>query len=240
MHLSFCSTCMNRIDQVICTLPTNLLDNSNSLIDFILVDYNTVDTLHDFVVTNLSKYLESGQLKYYRTDELLYWHASIAKNTAHMLATGKYVVNLDCDNYIGKNGGDLLLDIFEKNGDDILISQSQNIYGSGNTGRISLSKENFIKLGGYNEFFYPMGYQDPDLVDRAIHFGLKYINIDSNNKTIPNTKKESVKNIGLNIEYEKMNSINILISKLNIKNNDLVANKCKKHIGILNVKRIFN
>lgn len=240
MLLTFCCTCMNRESQIIATLPVNLASIKNSFIEFLLVDFSPNNTLHDYIFSNLSEYVQSGQLKYYRTNELLYWHASIAKNTAHMLATGKYVVNLDCDNYIGENGGELLLDIFEKNGDDILISQSQNIYGSGNTGRISLSKENFIKLGGYNEFFYPMGYQDPDLVDRAIHFGLKYININSNNKAIPNTKKDSVKNIGLNIEYEKMNSINILISKLNIKNNDLVANKFKKHIGLLNVKRILN
>ena len=34
------------------------------------------------------------------------------------------------------------------------------------------------------------------------------------------------------IKYRKMYTINKLISQLNIKNNDLVANKCKNYIGL--------
>ena len=83
-----------------------------------------------------------------------YWHASICKNTTYLKANGKYVVNLDCDNFIGNNGTELLLDIFSKYGDDIIIHQTDNIYGSGCAGRISLLKDNFIKLGGYDETFY--------------------------------------------------------------------------------------
>ncbi len=232
MLLSFCITCKNRLHQISKTLPQNLKDNQNKDIEFILVDFSSKDGLKEFVLNNFDKYLESKQLRYYYTDKLVHWHASIAKNTAHMLANGKYVVNLDCDNYIGKNGGDYLLDVFKKNGDDIVITQTQNVYGSGTAGRISLTKNNFIKLGGYNEYFYPMGYQDPDLYYRAIEYGLKPVHKNFNNNAIINTKDEAVKYTGYKIKYRKMYTINKLISQLNIKNNDLVANKCKNYIGL--------
>ena len=69
-----------------------------------------------------------------------------------------------------------------------------------------------------------MGYQDYDLIERANVFGLKYINIDKNNKAIINSKKESIKNIGIKMEYNKMNNMNKLLSKLNIDNNNLKVN----------------
>ena len=94
-----------------------------------------------------------------------------------MHAKGKYIVNLDCDNFIGNKGDELILNIFSENEDNIIISQTNNIVSSGNGGRISISKDNFIKLGGYDESFYPMGYQDYDLIERAKKFGLKYINV---------------------------------------------------------------
>lgn len=233
MELSFCISCMNRLPQISQTLLQNLKDNNNLNIEFILVDFNSNDGLKDYIYNNkdLKKYIDSKQLKYFFTTKLKYWHASIAKNTTHKLANGKFLVNLDCDNYIGKDGGDILLDFFNKN-QDIIISQSKNIFGSGTAGRISLSKENFLKLGGYDEYFYPMGYQDSDLLNRAIKLKLTLIYLNKNNNAIINTKKESIKNCGLNIDYIKMENMNKLISNLNISNNDFIANKYKETIGI--------
>ena len=94
-----------------------------------------------------------------------------------MKATGKYVVNLDCDNFIGKNGDDIILNTFLEKGDNIIISQTNNIMSSGNGGRISIMKDKFIELGGYDESFYPMGYQDYDLIERAKKYGMNYINL---------------------------------------------------------------
>ena len=76
-----------------------------------------------------------------------------------------------------------------------------------------------------------MGYQDADLMHRAIKYGLTLINLTKNNLAIKNSKIESIKNTGINISYNKMNQINRLISNLNIENNDLIANKFKS-IGL--------
>ena len=233
MELSFCISCMNRLHQISKTLIKNLEDNKNQNIEFILVDFNSNDGLKEYIFTNnyIKKYLDSKQLKYFFTDKLKYWHASIAKNTTHKLANGKFLVNLDCDNFIGKDGGDLLLKLFKED-EDIIISQSRNIFGSGTAGRISLSKENFTKLGGYDEFFYPMGYQDTDLINRAIELNLKLIHLNKNNLAIKNSKEDSIKNCGLNIDYIKMENMNKLISNLNISSKNLIANKYKESIGI--------
>lgn len=234
MELSFCITCMNRFHQISKTLLTNLNDNKNEKVEFVLVDFNSSDGLKEYILNNkdFQKYLNTKQLRYFSTKELIYWHASIAKNTAHKLAKGKYVVNLDCDNYIGKDGGDFLLDIFKNKGDNIIISQRNNIFGSGCAGRISLTKENFFKLGGYDEQFFPMGVQDCDLIKRAQKMGLENININLNNNCIINSKEESIKNIGINISYNKMLTVNNLLSKLNLDNNNLKANIYKNEIGI--------
>jgi len=234
MELSFCITCMNRLHQISQTLLTNLKHNNNQSVEFILVDFNSSDGLKEYILDNneFKRYLDTKQLKYNIIDRLKFWHASIAKNTAHNLATGKIVVNLDCDNYIGENGGDFIINIFKENNYNIILSQSKNIYGSGTFGRISLLKNNFIKLGGYDESFYPMGYQDTDLINRAVKYNLKLIHIDKNNKAIKNTKQDSIKNCNTNISYNKMEMFNKLKSNINIENNELTVNKYKNTIGI--------
>ena len=230
MLLSFCISIKNRKYQLEQTLLQNLLDSNNDQVEFILIDFGSTDGLKKYIYDNFKEYLDSKKLKYYYTDRLKYWHASIAKNTTHKYANGKYVVNLDCDNFIGKDGDNILIKKFEDDS-NIIISQSDHYFGSGNSGRISLSKENFLKLGGYNEYFYPMGYQDSDLLQRAIKYGLKLVKLNKNNLAIKNSKIESLKNTGININYNKMNQLNGLISKLNLESNDLIANKFKS-IGL--------
>ena len=229
MDLSFCITCMNRFKYIKKTLLQNLNDNKNSKIEVILVDFNSNDGLKDYVESNLEiqHYIKNKQLKYIFYEKLKYWHASIAKNISHNYATGKILVNLDCDNYIGKNGGDFVIKQFNEKGFNIVLSQSKEIFGSGTAGRISISKENFKKLGGYNESFYPMGYQDTDLICRATKLGLHHFNISFNNNAIKNTKDEAIRNCNTEIDYITMENCNKLMSNINIQNNELIANKYK-------------
>ena len=231
--LSYCISIMNRLHQIEKTLRVNI-DNSTDKSEFIIVDYNSNDGLKEYIYNYFEDEILNGKLKYLYTDKIKFWHASICKNTTHMKANGKYLVNLDCDNFIGENGDDIIINTFIENGDNIIISQSNNIVSSGNGGRISISKDNFIKLGGYDESFYPMGYQDYDLIERAKQFGLKYININKNNNAIFNSKTESIKNIGIKMDYNKMNNMNRLLSKVNIDNNNLKANLIRG-IGISSI-----
>lgn len=97
------------------TLPQNIADNmeDKDKVELVLVDFGSQDGLQEWIADNFEKEIEEGFLKYYYTEELPYWHASIAKNTAHYLASHDIVVNLDCDNYTGPHGGVFLLEKFK-------------------------------------------------------------------------------------------------------------------------------
>jgi hypothetical protein len=237
--LSFCITCMNRIYQIKDTLRKNLNNNINSKykIEFILVDFGSKDGLKEYVLENFKDELDSEYLKFYYTDELKYWHSPIAKNTSHLLGNGKYVVNLDCDNFTGINGADFLIDYYKNKGNNIIIHQSSNIYGSGTMGRISMTKENFLKIGGYNQSLFPMSHQDGDIVNRAILNGLKYYNLKNKeyNKAIINDKKESLKNCYGNYNYKNMMKLNMAYSNFSLKSGELIANNYFKtpQLGVL-------
>jgi len=233
---------MNRIKQIKETLPKNLQDNilHKSVIEFILVDFSSSDGLQKWIFENFQKELKQGYLKYYYTDDLLEWNASIAKNTSALLTTGKIIVNLDCDNYTGEHGGLWIIEKFQEYGDNLLLHQSSNIYKSGTMGRISMIKDNFLKLNGYNEQLFSMSVQDKDIIERGKLIGLNYINYNLNNNAIINDKDKSLENSNY-INYNKMCKINTLISNYNIINNIYKANNLKKDykIGIQNITRLF-
>lgn len=109
--ISFCITCKNRIHQIRQTLKQNLDDNRlhRDFVEFVLVDFGSKDGLRDWVFNNFSVELASGYLKYYYTENLPHWHASVAKNTAHLCASGDILVNLDCDNFTGLWGGVMVI-----------------------------------------------------------------------------------------------------------------------------------
>lgn len=242
--LSFCITCKNRFEQIKRTLPQNLFDNQiyKHLIEFILVDFGSTDGLQNWVYENFIDDIRSAYLKYYYTKELDDWHASIAKNTSHMLASNEIVTNLDCDNYTGANGGKFVIDKMTEHGiHKIIFHQFSKNEDDGSYGRITLSKRNFLKIGGYDESFEPMGYQDVDLIIRSKAAGLKYIHVSDNlyNKTIPNTKKEGLLNVKTKSNWIDMNFRNYQRSRKNILLGNLFANQDKNHIGIIDNLYIF-
>ena len=82
--VSFCITCKNRLHQIRQTLRKNLSDNimHQDFIEFILVDFSSTDGLFDWIISNFQSEMTSGYLKYYYTEALPYWHASIANDHA--------------------------------------------------------------------------------------------------------------------------------------------------------------
>jgi len=174
-----------------------------------------------------------NHLKYYYTEELHSWHASIAQNTSHILANNDIVVNLDCDNFTGKNGGLFVIENMIKYGcDKTVLHQFNNEYDDGSYGgRITLSKSNFLKLGGYDENFDPEGYHDKDLLLRAQQMGLSTIDLTDkiycNTILIPDEKTMD------NPSQKEMYERNYQSSVKNITSGKLKANIDKDHIGII-------
>ena len=239
--LSFCITCKNRLHQIRQTLRKNLDDNilHSNHIEFILVDFAGTDGLREWVLENFQAELISGYLKYYYTEELPLWHASIAKNTAHLCTSGEILVNLDCDNFTGPWGGMFVLCAFKRHGNRIIFHQFSRKDGEdGSFGRIAISGNYFRLLGGYDETFEPMGREDSDLIKRFDRYGLKYVLQPNSlyNQAISNTKEESVRYSGSNKTYWKMEKDNFDRSEQNLSEGRLIANN-----GIFGIrKNIFD
>lgn len=198
--ISFCTGVKNRLSQLKKTLFENLesnLENSKD-IEFILVDFDSNDGCSEWVIENCQNYLSSGFLKFFKIINFPYWHASICKNTCHLLGEGEVLVNLDCDNFTGIRGGDKLINIF-KNQDIKLVHQwCRKEWFSGNYGRIGVRRGLFDKLGGYDESLHNMAYQDTDLIERSkliFQEGVFNFPHPNYNEAIKNEKEESIKNI---------------------------------------------
>ena len=239
--LSFCITCLKRLSQICNTLPQNLRDNipmSND-IEFILIDFGTPG-LYNWLLQNFKWALKIGYLRYYKTSNLPKWHASIAKNTVHRLAIGEILVNLDCDNYTGTLGSVLIMNIFKKYKGNIILHQWSGTSKDGTYGRLSYRRNNFMYLGGYDQSFYPMGYQDHDLIMRfRLAFGAnKYIlasSPDNYSRAIENDKFKKLINTKYfnKISWQDMNTYNKQKSNNNINNRKYKVNSQLDYIGII-------
>jgi hypothetical protein len=231
--LSFCIACKNRLQQIKQTLPQNLKDNISmkGQVNFVLVDFGSTDGLEEWIIENFAQEIKDGYLKYYYTDELQDWHTSIAKNTAHALSESDILVNLDCDSYTGENGGEFILNNMIKYGiHNTAVHQFDNNFEDGSYGQIALSKQNFIRIRGYDESFESVGYQNEDLLLRLMLMGISYIRTENRkyNQAIGGDKEDILSSM----LREKMNRWYHLLSKKNTTSRKAVANMDKQHIGI--------
>ncbi|WP_258101006.1 glycosyltransferase family A protein [Marinoscillum pacificum] len=236
LTLTFCITHKNRESYLKKTLLQNLNDNqANPNVDFVLVDFQDDLEIVDWVSSEFKSFLGSGKLKAFHSNDLPEWHSPKAKNCAHALAEGDILVNLDCDNYTGKNGGDFIIKHFSEATNEILFWQYSKKKLDGSYGRIALTKNTFYELGGYDESFLPMGFQDGDLIKRAERFGTQII---KNQDPLYNMAIKHEKFIPHNMTWKRMNEHNQRISKKNIKEGLLVANSGDFGVIAKNVKRI--
>ena len=240
LKISFCITCMNRLFQLKQTIFKNLQDNASyPNCEFIIVNYNSQDGLHEWVAENLKAEIETGRIKYFHTKEAPGWHAAHAKNIAHFLAAGDVVVNLDGDNFTGKDFAFYINYLYQTHpGQDLLLNFKKDKY-YGTYGRICMTRKAFTSLGGYDEDLHAIGGEDTDLVERGIAYHLPYHNIEIENflKYIENTNNERVKNTTLSNSFAYYNKINKDKTEQRVASHDLIANvgKAKKVRGYKNL-----
>lgn len=227
MSISFCTTCMNRLFHLRQTFVNSIQDNMNyPHVEFVLINYNSQDELHDWARKTLKPYIDKGIVNYYHTTEPESFHASKAKNLAHKVAKGDIVINLDGDNFAGKDFAFYVNYIMQKSGEDTIFQFKKAPYW-GTEGRIAMMKNHFMALGGYDENLEPIGHEDHDLMDRAKAMGLKYENIQIENflHYLSNTTKEKSENCAVNPDnYYGYESRNRKISQENIAAGKIKAN----------------
>ena len=182
LKISFCTTCKGRLEHLQQTLPQNIADNRDyPNVEFVVVDYNSNDGMQDWIKENFQKEMESGLLKYVRTDEPEYWQMSHAKNMSHRMATGDVLVNLDADNFTGKNAASWLNDQFKEDPNIVLRPSRETTkipgWSGSAAGRIAITKENFDTIRGYDEEIKGWGKEDSRFIDCTHRLGLKWQDI---------------------------------------------------------------
>lgn len=172
--ISIVTTCMNRVGDLSKTIEQNILDNQDysGKLEFVLLDYNSQDGLSRYVQGNLMKYIESGTLVYYRTDEPKFYSMSHSRNVGFRLATGQIINSVDADNFVGKGFADRINFLSHQQPEKAVFVKGRRML----RGRLGFYKDEFIQaLGGYNEILGRNGYgaEDHDIMHRACGLGYK-------------------------------------------------------------------
>lgn len=191
--ISFCTTCMNRLDHLKKTLPQNIKDNADYRnLQFVILDYSSTEKIENWIIENLNDEFQNGKIKIIREDGNQHFHMARAKNISHYFADGEIVCNIDADNYTGKDFAKYLNYIANRNDSfvsarkpvrfdldtmELLNSKDRlGLYSSGSDsgGRIAVLKKDFIQLGGYNEVFSNWGQDDNDFFLRCLKSNFNY------------------------------------------------------------------
>jgi hypothetical protein len=174
-YLSFCTTCMGRLEHLKRTMPANLDASEAKDIEFVLLNYSSQDLCEDWVRQTFQREIATGLVVYYRYDGATQFHHAHAKNLAHRLARGQIVCNVDADNYIGRGFADYIMRSFSDHPGSFIRAKLGQVFG-----RLAFLKADFTRLGGYDErMTHGWGAEDCDLIERAKATGLRGLCIDS-------------------------------------------------------------
>lgn len=177
MKVSLCITCMGRLRDLRRTFARNLNDNPGPDVEFVLLNYNSQDGLDDWVRDKQHDHVESGKLVYLHETTRKLYDSSHAKNMVHRAATGNILCNLDADNYTGPDFGKWLLKNLGTHAIGSFLDHSGYYMhwreANGLSGRLALSRTDFLALGGYDELLRGYGHDDTDLFRRARDSGLQ-------------------------------------------------------------------
>jgi len=188
--------------------------------EWVLLNYNSADGLHEFMRKQLPSL--PSRILYLREQSGRPWHLSVAKNIAHRLASGNILVNLDCDNFIG-DAGTVVREQCLKGAAVVHLWSGR--WRDGTCGRIAIVRDLFYALGGYDESFHPMGYQDRDLLNRAAATGAAVVHCPGSSAlAIPNGKDESMRHCRGALAWEECMEANKRQSQANIAAGCLAAN----------------
>lgn len=172
--ISFCTTCRNRLSDLKQTLPRNIEANDDyPNLEFVILDYNSTDGLSEWIKKEMSSYLSSGRISYFRTTEPDEFHMAHAKNMALKLASGDILCNIDADNFAGLGFAKYVNDMFTANdGIFLACNTSQSLFGKN-----CVLRKDFLKVTGYDESMKGYGNEDLDFYKRLLRTGLRKIDI---------------------------------------------------------------
>lgn len=232
--ISFCGACMGRRHHLEHTLPNNLVVTASfgDDVELVLVDYNSNDGLREWVLSSCAEALESGRLRYFRTDEPTSYSHAHAKNVSHRLARNDLVFNLDADNFVGDGTCQRIDELFAEN--------PRRIVRGGLGGRVCLRRSDFVdELGGYDERFTSWGLEDDDLVRRAMRLGLERASIEGLGHVIRHGGDERFANMAVPQIPELEQTIAGLPKRLRDNARVLLARDPRQGLSFVHNARLF-
>lgn len=222
--ISFCTSCYNRAYQLKQVFSTNAAAiAADPSLEWVILNYASEDDLDEFMRAQLPKV--SRRIVYARETKKRPWHMSVAKNMAHRVATGRVLMNLDCDNLIA-NAAEIIHIAFAQG--TKLLHLWSGTPRDGTFGRIVITRDAFFALGGYDESFLPMTHQDKDLIRRALATGRgepAWHYPSPSGCAVRNTNEESIKNCAAHgLTWEQMKEANSKKGRENLAAGRFVAN----------------
>lgn len=198
-NISFCTVCMNRLHHIKLTLPKNIRDNQDyNNVEFVLLDYNSSDGLLEWVNQEMGEYLNSGILKYYRTEDFEYFDRSHSRNMMFKLASGDIICNIDADNYTGEGFAEYINSEFDKNENIYIVADTKKRYYflRNAFGRFCVKKDAFLDIRGLDEEMKSYGSETVDFYERLEKKGLNEIVIQNTSflNTISHGDEERISN----------------------------------------------
>ncbi len=182
IRVALCTTVFRRSHQFQDALPLNLdlLRPWQDTLSWYVAIFQDPDgegaALVAWVLATFQDELRSGFLVL-GAPFMRYWHCPVAKNTAHVFAVSfeqevedlskVMLVNLDCDNLVGPNFVQSLLDVVSEKGVTRGLLIDWHGSDAGLTGRMCQSAATLKEINGFDEDLMPSGYQDIDIRNRV-------------------------------------------------------------------------
>jgi hypothetical protein len=187
MMIAFCTTCKGRVEHLERTLPKNLGDNVQSRnLKFIVLAYGDNEPRRYLGHPDFGNLIDGGRLVLYEFPEGETFRMAHAKNMAHrcgMLEGADILVNVDADNFTGPGFASYVANQFQKHKYSFLwsrmIRSGPDRLPRGISGRIAVTKDAFLKAGGYDEQFQAWSPDDKDFNLRLRRLGYQGIEIEN-------------------------------------------------------------
>jgi hypothetical protein len=147
----------------------------------VLVNYNSPDHLDEFIRAKHAADIESDRLSIYRFTAPGPFHMAHAKNLAHRLAIREgadILVNMDADNFAGRDFDQYVAEQLSDGDSFLWAHMRKGQMRRGISGRIAVTRNQFLAVGGYDEVFSTWGPDDKDFNVRLRRIGFEAKEID--------------------------------------------------------------
>ena len=170
-QISFIITCKGRLTHLRQTVPSLLSDLFDATpeqmgCEVIVVDYDCPERTDRWIAENFK------EIKVAKVSGEEFFNLSRARNIGAQKASGRWLCFLDADNRVNAGFRRWLSNNIKESFFYLQEKESPSLDLPKASGILICTKENFLKVGGYDEAFASWGGEDLDIQDRLIRVGI--------------------------------------------------------------------